>query len=168
MLLLTAIEQLRAELRGVESLDISDKELTYYVNRSCFLVNTLLINVAHPSVVKEKVINTGEDYKTVLPNFLRFIGNYPIRFSNGLISVEDDTTSCLVRYYSNVSPLVLAENPELPIPLDFQDIAIMYARISALNRQDMDTEPDQLLLQNTLVALGFIAQPTTEERVGVK
>jgi hypothetical protein len=142
MLSKEAMAQLRMELRGVESLDFSDNELITYINRGCFVVNTQLINQSHPSTIKEVTVRDGDDYLVAMPRFVNFAGKYPIVFSNGKVVVDDPSKTCVVRYYANVEKLKPSENKELPIPEDFQDIAIQYARSFSLNRQDMDVTQD--------------------------
>jgi len=156
MILSEAIQQIRDEARGVETLDVSDREIVGYINRACFLVNNQLSTKGHPSTIKEVTVKTGDDYNVALPNFVSFAGKHNVSFANNTIVAEEGGS--LVRYFAAPIKLkVLVDNAkELPVPEVFQDLVIQYARSLLLNRQDMDITQDAAISQSIITSIADI------------
>lgn len=126
--------------------DISDE----YTNERCldFLntavqqISSLLISAKYPFMINEITVHNGEP----LPlNYIKSVGNYPLKVTGGIVQITDDSDSVKFRYWG--TPLSLDDTSEhLPFPNDaINEVIVKLAIMLALNDNEYDISQDSNL-----------------------
>ena len=136
------LEIVRFRVNDKLSVAYSDDELMQFLNDSIALLNTELITLKDPVMLKEITISQS---MAMPANFVKFAGKYPVYIADDTIKMLGTDSIPNVLYFANKSK-VSSLNDEVPFSDTEESMLVQLTVIYALNKNEYSTDQDELLL----------------------
>lgn len=149
MLVTTAIKRIQENTHDI-SAEYTTERCIEFLNTAVQQVSSLLISARYPALVKEVLIHNGA---TLPQNYMLAAGTYPIRMTNGIAEIVDDSEYVRFRYFA--TPELITElTRELPYNHDaINEVVVRLAVLLALNENEYDISQDSGLLSQLQQAI---------------
>lgn len=149
----SAIKRIKEATHDISD-EYSKEKCIEFLNTSIQRVASLLIQTNYPGIVREMIVHDGDK----LPkNYIRSVGMYPLKITNGVTRILDGNETVRFRYFAtpdNIDPITADENTEMPYQNDaINEVIIKYAIILALNENEYETSADSAILQDLQQAI---------------
>lgn len=142
MLVSTAISRIKSAGHDISDEYTNDRCIEF-LNTAIQQVSSLLISAQYPALVKEILVHDGESLPT---NYMKACGTYPLRMTNNVVTIVDDSTSVRFRYWATPELLTDAST-ELPYKHDaVNEVIVRLAAMLALNENEYEIAQDSSLL----------------------
>lgn len=142
MLVSTAISRIKSAGHDISD-EYTNERCIEFLNTAIQQVSSLLISAQYPALVKEILVHDGESLPT---NYMKACGTYPLRMTNNVVTIVDDSTSVRFRYWA--TPELLTDtSTELPYKHDaVNEVIVRLAVMLALNENEYEIAQDSSLL----------------------
>lgn len=144
-----AIKRIREASHDISD-EYSDSQCLEFLNTAIQQVSSLLVSASWAMLIRETKIRNGD---TLPDNFMREVGTYPIRMSNGRVKIlDDDYETVTFRYFTTPANVTLED--DLPFEHDgVNAVIIRSAIILALNENEYDVSQDTAIVTSLQQAI---------------